>query len=75
MQGGRVVNVRGLISLFCESGTPVRIWTLRQKMGCHVPRLANDICNVVGWIRFPHSPHKLGSYTVEVAGQTVNLLS
>ena len=27
-------------------------------MGCHVPRLAKNICNVVGRVRFPYGPHK-----------------
>ena len=28
----------------------------RLLLGCNVPRLAKDICNVFGWVRFPHGP-------------------
>lgn len=31
---------------------------LLYQTGCHVPRLAKNICNVVGRVRFPYGPHK-----------------
>jgi len=71
MQDGRVVDVRGLISLFCENGTPVRIWILRQKYGDIYQRWLNLVeslwsdnsttsTNMIRW-KMGNSPQKIDS--------------